>query len=62
MGKEYLRPDEVAEKLNVSKRTVQRLINDVENPLPSVKVMGSVRVKATELELYIKKNKHKPWE
>jgi excisionase family DNA binding protein len=62
MGKEYLRPDEVAEKLNVSKRTVYNLMKDVDNPLRSVNVKGSIRVKATDLENYIKKNKHKPWE
>ena len=62
MVKEYLRPDEVAEKMNVSKRTVYNLMKDVENPLPSVKILGNIRIKASDLELYIKKNKNKSWE
>jgi len=60
--KELLRLDEVAKILKISKKTAHRLINDIENPLPSVKVLGSFRVKASDLEHYIKKNKHKPWE
>jgi len=56
---EYLSAKEVAKRLNVSKKTTYRLIKDIENPLPSVNVKGSIRVKTTDLEKYMKKNKYK---
>ena len=52
---EYLGTNEVARRLNVSRRTVQRLMTDSEQPLPVVRLKGCVRVKTTELEKYIKK-------
>jgi excisionase family DNA binding protein len=56
---EYLGTNEVARRLNVSRRTVQNLVNDSEHPLPVVRVKGCVRVKTTDLDKWIKKCKNK---
>lgn len=59
--KEYLRPDEIAQILSISKRKVYLLINDVENPLPASKIDGQYRVKTSDFHEFMEKNKHKPW-
>ena len=59
--KELLRVDEVAVKLNTSKNTIYRLINDIENPLPASKIRGQIRVRVEDLEQYIEKTKMTPW-
>jgi excisionase family DNA binding protein len=53
--KELLRPDEVANLLKVSKKKVYELINNIENPMPSKKIGGQLRVPQEGLEKYLKK-------
>lgn len=60
--KEYLRPDEVAEKLKISKKTVYKLINEIENPMPSVRIGGQLRIKTVDLEKYVDECENKVWE
>ena len=55
--KEYYRPDEVATILQVNVRSVYNYIRDIENPLPASKINGVLRIKKTELDEYIQKNK-----
>ena len=57
--KEFLRPDEVAKMLKISKRKVYELINCIENPLPSTKIGGQLRIPNDELMRYIKKCNNK---
>jgi len=59
--KEYLRPDEVAQLLNISKRKVYRLANSVENPLPSRMIGGELRISQKDLDRYIKKCRKKTY-
>jgi excisionase family DNA binding protein len=54
--KEYLRVDEVAELLQVCKKTVYKLINATENPLKSSMVGTQLRIKRSDLEEYLEKN------
>jgi len=53
--KELLRPDEVAKLLHISKKKVYELINDIENPLPSKKIGGQLRIPQEGLARYLKK-------
>ena len=52
--KQLLRPDEVALLLNISKKKVYELINDIENPLPSKKIGGQLRIPQEGLKKYLK--------
>ncbi len=60
--KEYLRPDEVAKKLQISKRTVYTLMDNPEDPLPSFKIGNSLRIKTDDLERWLERHQKKPWE
>jgi len=60
--KEFLRPDEVAKMLKICKKKVYLLINDIENPLPSKKIGGIIRIPVDALEKYLKKCDFKPHE
>ncbi len=51
--KKYYRPDEVAEMLGVSTRTIYRWIDKKE--LSAIKIGGTVRVKFLDLEAWSKK-------
>ena len=51
MLEKFLKVDEAADVLNVSRATVYRLIHDKE--LRGVKVGRSVRVRAADLEAYV---------
>jgi len=57
--KKMLRPDEVAHLLNVSKKKVYDLVNDIENPLPSTKIGGQIRIPQEGLSKYLKLCKKK---
>jgi excisionase family DNA binding protein len=59
--KEYLRPDEVAEILSISRRKVYDIIDDPTNPLPASKIDGQYRIKIEDLKAYMKANRYKPW-
>jgi len=48
-----LRPDEVADRLNIGKRTVYKLIADGE--IPALKIRSSLRVPDYAIEKYISK-------
>jgi excisionase family DNA binding protein len=61
-NKEFLRPDEVAIMLDICKKTVYSLINNMDNPLPSIKIGGVKRIKRSELEKWLKNQNEKPWE
>ena len=52
-GIKLLRPDQTADRLNVSKYTVYRLINAGE--FTTLKVGGSLRVVESSVDRYIKK-------
>lgn len=55
------RPDEIAIKLAISLRTVYRMIRDVNDPLPAVRVMGrSLRVEGRDLIRYLERRKVRP--
>lgn len=59
----YYRADEIARMLSVSKRTVYRMMNDIDNPLPASRVRGCLRVKGTAINEYLERNKKDPvWE
>ena len=55
--KEYYRPDEVMEKLNISKATFYRWIRDPQDPLPARQKgkHGSIRIPIKEFEEWEKK-------
>ena len=57
--KELMRPDEVAKLLKISKKTVYELINNIENPLPSTKIGGQLRIPHEGLVRYLKKCENK---
>ena len=48
---------EVAELLQVNESTIYRYMSDEENPLPSYKVKGITRIKKSELDAWIEKQK-----
>ena len=52
--KELLRPDEVALLLKISKKKVYKLINNLENPLPSKKIGNQIRIPQEALKRYLK--------
>lgn len=57
------RPDEVAKKLGVSKRTVYRMINNVEDPLPAVRPCGpALRISGADIMAYLAKRRVRPEE
>jgi excisionase family DNA binding protein len=60
--KELLRPDEVAKLLKISKKQVYKLINNIDNPLPSKKIGGLLRVPQGELNKYLKKCENKVYQ
>lgn len=62
MSKEYYRTDEVAAFLKISKKTVYNLVNDVDDPIPSIKIGSTLRIEKTELESWLERQKKKPWE
>lgn len=62
MEKEYYRPDEVAKKLGICLRTVYNLIGNFDNPLPCVKIGKQQRIKASDLEDWLKKQIKIPWD
>ena len=54
---QFLTISEVAKKLNVSERTVQRYIRDIENPLPVVYLTGRTpRIPYDQFEIWIKEH------
>jgi len=57
------RPDEIADILSVSKRTVYRMISDISDPLPAFRPNGKyLRVSGLELNNYLDKHKVIPEE
>jgi len=62
MTKEYYRPDEVAEMLKISIRTIYSLINDINDPLPTTRIRRQLRVPRREFEEWLKRRDNKPWE
>lgn len=60
----YYRPDEIAEMLNVDRSTVYRLVKDVNDPLPAVRIGGNgpYRVHGADLQEWLGKHRVKPEE
>jgi len=57
------RPDEIAATLGLSTRTIYRLINDIEDPLPAYRPTGTVlRVHGHDLIAWISRRKVNPLE
>jgi len=57
------RPDEIAHTLGLSTRTVYRLINDIEDPLPAYRPTGTVlRVHGHDLIAWLDRRKVNPLE
>ena len=56
------RPDEVADTLRVSRKSVYRWIRDIENPLPAFRTTenGQLRCKGKDLNEYVLKHKVRP--
>lgn len=61
-NKEYLRPDEVAVRLSIAKRTVYKLMDDPVDPIPCFLIGTAHRIKVTDLDQWIENHKKKPWE
>jgi excisionase family DNA binding protein len=57
-----LRPDEVAKLLKISLKSVYKLINNIENPLPSKKIGGTIRIPQKALEKYLKRCENKVYQ
>ena len=57
--KQLLRPDEIAKLLNISKKKVYELINDIENPLPSKKIGSQLRVPQDAFNKWLKRCENK---
>jgi len=60
--KAFLLPYEVAELLRLPKKRVYDLINDIDNPLPSVKIGYNLRVPVADLAVWLDGCRHRPWE
>lgn len=62
--KRCYRPDEVAAKLGVSKVTIYRMINDIDDPLPAFKIKrnGQIRMYGKALNNYFYEHTIRPWE
>lgn len=59
----YYYPYHIANKLNISIRTVYRMVNDVTNPLPAVRIRHSLRIRGKDINEYLERNKTDPlWE
>ena len=56
------RVDEIATLLNYSQKTILRMINDIENPLPAIRHKKQFRVIGANLKEYLTKHENKPWE
>jgi predicted DNA-binding transcriptional regulator AlpA len=59
------RPDEVAEIWNMSIKSIYRMINDIDNPLPAFRpygVGGCIRIKGNVLNKWTEKNQVNPLE
>jgi len=52
-----LKPGEVAEMLNISRSLVYQLIRSKE--IPIVKIKSTVRIKPSDLALFVNANQHK---
>ncbi len=61
-NKEFLRPDEVATRLSIAKRTVYKLIDDPEDPITCFLIGTAHRIKSADLEKWLLNHKKKPWE
>jgi excisionase family DNA binding protein len=54
----YYRPDEVAEILNVDKSSIYRMIKDIEDPLPAIKLNGGcLRIPGQELSEWLERRR-----
>lgn len=55
----YYRPDEVAELLSVDKTTIYRLIRDIDDPLPAIKLNGErcLRIPGQELSEWLERRR-----
>jgi len=60
--KAFLLPYEVGELLRIPKKRVYDLINDIDNPLPSIKLGYSLRVPVADLAVWLEERRHRPWE
>lgn len=57
------RPDEVASKLGISKRSIYRMINDVADPLPAVRPCGNaLRISGADVNAYLERHRVRPEE
>ncbi len=59
------RPDEVADILRVDTKTVYRYLNDIEDPLPCVKLgsktRGCLRISGVKLKDWLSKREVETW-
>jgi predicted DNA-binding transcriptional regulator AlpA len=62
--KMFFRPDEVCKILDIERTTFYRLVNQVDSPLPAVKMNespnGHLRVPKLELERWLQEHKKDP--
>ena len=58
----YYRPDEIAKLLNVDKGTVYRMIRNIEDPLPALRLSnnGPLRVAGRDLQEWMEKHRVRP--
>ena len=56
------RPDEIAEKLNVDRSTIYRIIRQINNPLPAyrIKEQGQLRCFGRDINKYLENHKVAP--
>ncbi len=53
-------PVEIAERLPCGKKTVYRMINNVEDPLPAYRLNGMLRVLGKDLNVYMENHRVEP--
>lgn len=58
----YYRPDEVAELLSVDRSTVYRMIKDIEDPLPAIRLCGKglYRIHGNDLKAWMDRHQVNP--
>ena len=64
LAERYYRPDEIADLLSVDRCTVYRMIKDLNDPLPAMRIggKGSLRVHGKDLAKWLEEHKVKPEE
>lgn len=60
--KRSYRPDEVADRIEVHVSTVYRMIRDIDDPLPAIRLGRQLRINGAEANRYFERKKVNPLE